>query len=104
MPFVVPEGVTDAHVALAMEALPRITRLKGTPSAKLAGVIAAAICVTEQRDDLRQALAFCRDTLKAQMAENWPEEEWPETVFYNAYLSASVSLAKVDAHVRASKG
>jgi hypothetical protein len=42
--------------------------------------------------ELHAALTDCRDTLKAQMAENWYEEEWPQTVFWDAYDRANKVL------------
>lgn len=47
--------------------------------------------------DMKDALTLCRDTLKAQMAENWPEEEWPQTVFYEAWQAATAAIAKAEA-------
>lgn len=92
MPFSVPQNVTDAHLAQALEAVPRIARLKGSPDTKLAGVIAAAICVTEQRDDLLEALKGVLpyiDTCNAAHRE--------------LQAAASALAAEVEGHIRRTK-
>ncbi len=49
------------------------------------------------------ALRACRATLRAQMRENWARSEWPETVFYGAFVKADEAIKAEEVKVKAAR-